>query len=117
TMFRLTRGSAKARLAKALGLDGVVIMPFSREFSQIEAENFVQDFLIDALAVSEVVVGADFHFGRQRRGTPDFLRAAGAEFGFGVEILDMLDEGDDHISSTRIRSALAGSELGQANQL
>ena len=70
-MFRLTDAEAKARLAEALGLDGLVVMPFDRPFSQIEAEDFVRSFLVEALAVSGVVIGADFHFGRGRRGTPD----------------------------------------------
>ncbi|WDR06613.1 hypothetical protein PSQ90_03885 [Devosia rhodophyticola] len=69
-MFRLTDGDAKARLAKALGLDGIVVMTFDRDFSQIEAEDFVSRFLVKALAVSGVIVGSDFHFGRGRRGTP-----------------------------------------------
>ena len=116
-MFRLTYADQKARLAEAMGLDGIVVMPFSREFSQIEAEDFVKRFLVDALAVSGVEVGADFHFGYQRKGTPDFLRDAGARHGFGVDILDMLDEGDDHISSSRIRAALADGDVTGASQL
>ena len=77
-MYRLTDGNAKARLAEALDLDGIVILNFDRAFSQIEAEDFVSRFLVGALAVTGVIVGADFHFGRQRRGTPTFLAAAGA---------------------------------------
>jgi len=116
-MFRLTPGESKARIAEALGLDGIVIMPFNKDFSQISAEEFVSRFLVGALKVKGVSVGADFHFGHQRKGTPDFLKAAGAANGFDVEILDMLDEGDDHVSSTRIRAALTDGDVRQANQL
>jgi len=116
-MFRLTDGRAKARLAEALGLDGIVILPFDRAFSQIEAEDFVSRFLVDALAVTGVIVGADFHFGRQRRGTPTFLEAAGAAQGFAVEILDLMDEGDEVISSSRIRAALSEGAVTAANRL
>ncbi len=49
-MFPLTEGDAKARLAEALGLDGIVILPFDRPFSQIEAEDFVSRFLVGGLA-------------------------------------------------------------------
>ncbi|MBI4046249.1 MAG: glycosyltransferase, partial [Devosia nanyangense] len=94
-MFRLTEGNAKARLAEALGLDGIVIMPFTRDLSQVEAEDFVSRYLVDALAVSGVIVGADFHFGRGRRGTPDFLRSAGAQYGFEVEPLALIDDGSN----------------------
>lgn len=116
-MFRLTTGKAKARLAEALGLDGIVVMPFTREFSQIEAEDFVARFLVGALGVSGVIVGADFHFGRQRRGTPAFLEAEGKRGGFAVEILDLLDEGDEVISSSRIRAALSEGGVAAANRL
>jgi riboflavin kinase/FMN adenylyltransferase len=116
-MFRLTQADEKARIAEAMGLDGIVVMPFSLEFSRIEAETFVQRFLVDALAVKGVSVGADFHFGYKREGTPDFLRQSGIRHGFDVDILDMLDEGNDHISSTRIREALGAGDVPAANAL
>jgi riboflavin kinase/FMN adenylyltransferase len=116
-MYRLTDGNAKARLAEALGLDGIVILNFDRAFSQIEAEDFVSRFLVDALGVSGVIVGADFHFGRQRRGTPSFLQASGKTHGFAVEILDLMDEGDEIISSSRIRAALSEGDVAAANRL
>ncbi len=116
-MFRLTPGESKARIAEALGLDGIVIMPFNKDFSQISADEFVSRFLVGALKVKGVSVGADFHFGFQRKGTPDFLTAAGAAHGFDVEILDLLDEGDEHVSSSRIRAALTAGEVREANQL
>jgi riboflavin kinase/FMN adenylyltransferase len=116
-MYRLTDGNAKARLAEALGLDGIVILNFNHAFSQIEAEDFVSRFLVDALAVTGVSVGSDFHFGRQRRGTPTVLAAAGAAQGFAVEILDLLDEGSEVISSSRIRAALSEGDVVAANRL
>lgn len=116
-MFRLTDGEAKARLAEALGLDGIVILPFDRPFSQIEAEDFVSQFLVGGLAARGVVIGADFHFGRGRRGTPDFLRRALAEKGCTVEVLDLVGEAGEAISSSRIRAALGAGELDKANGL
>ncbi|WP_127752131.1 bifunctional riboflavin kinase/FAD synthetase [Devosia sp. 1566] len=116
-MFRLTDGDAKARLAEALGLDGIVILPFDRAFSQIEAEDFVSRFLVDAMNVAGVIVGSDFHFGRGRRGTPTFLKAAGEAAGFAVQTLDLMDEGDEPISSSRIRAALSEGAVTAANRL
>lgn len=116
-LFRLTTEDPKARIAQALGLDGIVIMPFNREFSQISAEDFVSRFLVEGLAVTGVTVGADFHFGHQRQGTPDFLRASGERHGFAVEVLDLLDEGDDRVSSSRIRIALTEGDVADANRL
>ena len=116
-MFRLTQGDAKARLAQAMGLDGIIILPFDRAFSQNEAEDFVETMLVAQLGVRGVIVGADFHFGRQRRGTPAFLRAAGERLGFAVETLDLMDEGEEPISSSRIRAALSEGAVGAANRL
>ena len=116
-MFRLTASDAKARLAEALGLDGIVVMHFDRAFSQIEAEDFVSRFLIEALDVSRVIVGEDFHFGRNRRGTPDFLRQSGVEQGFVVETLDLLEHETGPISSSRVREALRQGNLDAANGL
>ena len=76
-LFRLTDGEQKARLAAAFGFSGIAILPFSRTLASVEAEDFVRSYLVDALGASAVVVGADFHFGRGRAGTPEFLRQAG----------------------------------------
>jgi riboflavin kinase/FMN adenylyltransferase len=116
-MFRLTTADAKSRIAEALGLAALAVMPFTRDFSHIEAEDFIQRFLIDALDVSRVIVGDDFRFGRDRRGTPDMLRDAGEKNGFVVEMLDLLEEGTGPISSSRIRECLRQGELDEANQL
>jgi len=116
-MFRLTGPDAKARLAEALGLDGLVVMPFDRPFSQIEAEDFVERFLVKALAASGIFVGADFQFGHNRRGNPDFLRQAMKDRGCRVEVLDLIAEGTEPISSSRIRAALGAGHLDEANEL
>ncbi len=116
-MFRLTGADAKARLAQALGLDGIVIVPFDRAFSQIEPEDFIKRFLIDGLDVSSVIVGDDFHFGRNRRGTPEFLEQAGVDLGFVVETLDLIEVGSGPVSSSRIRESLRSGRLDEANEL
>lgn len=116
-LFRLTDGEQKERMAVALGFDGIVIMPFTRPLAQKQAEEFVKDYLIDALAISGVVVGADFHFGKDRGGTPQFLAEAGARHGFAVHQLALIsDEGAD-ISSSRIREALMNGQTDFANKL
>ncbi|WP_127144796.1 bifunctional riboflavin kinase/FAD synthetase [Pelagibacterium montanilacus] len=116
-MYRLTDADAKAALFAALGFDGLVVMPFSRDLAGVEATDFVGRYLIDALGVAGVAVGADFHFGKGRAGTPDFLRAQGSAHGFGVDVLEMLDDGTAAISSSRIREALSEGEVETANGL
>lgn len=116
-MFRLTPTEAKIKLARALDLDGIVFFHFDRPFSQIEPEEFVDRFLIRALDVSRVIVGDDFRFGHNRRGTPDFLREAGIREGFVVDTLDMIDLGPGPISSSRVREALRVGDLDEAGAL
>lgn len=117
TLFRLTDGEQKQRLAKAFGFEAMSVMPFNRELAAVTAEDFVSRFLIEALAASAVVVGADFHFGKSRAGTPEFLANAGTTYGFEVHQLNLLDEGETPVSSSRIRQALENGELDLANDL
>jgi len=117
-VFRLTPLTQKLDMLRAYGLDGALILPFTRDFAGIEANAFVEDILIDTLGISHAVTGYDFHFGRARQGTPDYLRTAGAEHGFGVTIVQREeDEGAEVISSSRIRDCLARGDIAQANGL
>ncbi|WP_153770834.1 bifunctional riboflavin kinase/FAD synthetase [Labrenzia sp. CE80] len=117
-VFRLTPSDAKCEVLKDSELDGVLMLPFTREFANVEAQDFVRDILIERLAISHAVTGYDFHFGKARKGTPDFLRQAGNDHGFGVSIVSPEnDEGAEIISSSRIRQALSDGEISLANGL
>lgn len=117
-VFRLTPAAAKLDIFRQCGLDGALILPFTRAFAGIEANAFVKDILIGTLGIRHAVTGYDFHFGKARQGTPDYLRTAGAEHGFGVTIVHREeDEGAETVSSTRIRNALARGDVAQANGL
>ncbi len=116
-MFRLTDGKAKARLVRALGMDAIVVMEFTKHLASLEAEDFVEQFLVCALKASAVVVGNDFHFGKARRGTPEFLKQAGEKSGFNVLQLPLLETENDAVSSSRIRACLNTGELDMANAL
>jgi len=116
-MYRLTDGDMKARLAEALGFDGIVVMPFTRDFSRRTADQFIAEDLQGALEVAAVIVGADFRFGRARQGTAEYLEAAGGRLGFDVMVADMLDESDAPISSSRVRDAMREGRVEAANEL
>lgn len=117
-VFRLTPPQQKVDMLRRCGLDGALILPFTREFAGLEASVFVEDILINRLGISHAVTGYDFHFGRARQGTPDYLRMAGAAHGFGVTIVQREeDEGAEVISSSRIRDSLAEGDIAQANGL
>ncbi len=117
-VFRLTPPPLKTDMLQVCGLDGALILPFTKEFAAIEANAFVQNILIETLGISHAVTGYDFHFGRARQGTPDYLRAAGAEHGFGVTIVQREeDENAEVISSSRIRENLGTGDIAAANAL
>ena len=99
------------------GLRGVAIVRFTPELSQWEPELFVETVLIDWLRVAEVWVGANFLFGRERRGTFTLLRALGEDRGFRVEKIEPVRYKDFVVSSTRIRHLLAEGRVDEAGAL
>ncbi|MGO1162876.1 bifunctional riboflavin kinase/FAD synthetase [Brucella pseudogrignonensis] len=112
---RLTDAAEKAEILRFMGFNAVVEQPFTAEFSGQSAEDFVRNILVDRLHASRVVTGYDFHFGKGRRGTPQFLEQAGQSSGFSVSLVDAFsDEGGNLVSSTRVRSLLCAGEVAEA---
>jgi len=117
-VFRLTPLPAKARILTAVGLDGLVVIPFDRTFSTLTADAFVEDILVDRLQIEGVVVGRDFHFGKGRGGSAATLTAHGRSFGFSVTVVDpIVGDSGETISSSSIRDALAAGDVAMANDL
>ena len=114
-LFRITPAPLRARLLEALGFRAVVEQPFDRDFASQSAEDFVRRVLVEELGISHAVTGFDFHFGRDRQGGPAFLMEAGERLGFGVSLVDAFrDEGQDVVSSSRIRQLLCEGDVAQA---
>ncbi len=113
-LFRLTPAPLKAALAAALGFDGTLVLAFDKALSEQSAEDFVRQVLVERLAIRAAVTGYDFHFGKARRGTPQFLAEQGVLNGFSVTIVDALMGGSEAVSSTRIRGALAQGDAETA---
>jgi riboflavin kinase/FMN adenylyltransferase len=116
-VFRLTPLPLKSRLVAALGASFMVVLTFDRPFSSLEPQQFVEEYLVKRLAVSHVVMGYDFHFGKGRKGTPATMREFGERYGFGVSVVEQVtDEGDAHspFSSSSIRSALRHGHVASA---
>ncbi|HMN51624.1 MAG TPA: bifunctional riboflavin kinase/FAD synthetase [Xanthobacteraceae bacterium] len=117
-VFRLTPEHAKLRLFAANNLvDGAVVLQFDKALAALSAEDFVSKILVDWLGIAGVAVGHDFHFGKQRQGTPEFLIDAGKRYGFEVEIVAPLNDGSEPVSSGRIRDALEAGDIARANEL
>lgn len=109
----------KVEQLTAAGADLVVVVPFTEEFRDLSPEGFVTEILVDGLSSELVLVGHDFRYGRDGRGTIDSLRSEGAARGFEVAVLEdvCVDSSDSRISSSAIRGALASGNVELAAQL
>ncbi|MGH9868949.1 MAG: bifunctional riboflavin kinase/FAD synthetase [Candidatus Polarisedimenticolia bacterium] len=106
--------SEKIRMLGTLGLDMMLIVPFTREFASIPAEAFVEDVLARRLRATEVHVGTNFHFGKGGVGDFDLLRSEGARHGIAVERVPVVLHDSQPVSSTRIRENIARGAVDRA---
>ena len=116
----LTTLDHRLELLAATGVDHVLVLEFDEARSKESAEDFVEGVLVECLRALAVVVGADFHFGHQRRGDVALLREMGVARGFEVEGLQLVGSGSEGarpVSSTAIRAALAAGDLAAANRM
>jgi len=114
---RLQTLHQKEEAIEALSVENLLVIPFTRDFSLIEPEEFVRSVLEERLAVSELFLGSHFAFGRGKRGDLALLTRMGPECGFvasGVE--EVFFEGEP-VSSTRIRTAIARGDVRRANAM
>ena len=116
-VFRLAPLEAKRRLFAALGLDGLIVIPFDRTFSGHTADVFIESDLIGRLAIKAAVVGYDFHFGKARVGSPEYLTDAGKRLGFDVDVIAPVSDETAIISSSRVRAHLEAGNVEAANRL
>lgn len=112
-----------AKLEK-LGLDTVILYPFTLKFSRLTAVEFVRDVLVSQIGVTQMLVGHDHHFGKNREGDFQQLLELGQLYGFAVQEIQAVQANDTAVSSTKIRKALAEGDmekverfLGQPYQL
>jgi riboflavin kinase/FMN adenylyltransferase len=117
TSFQLTSEAAKLRLLAATGLDGAVVLTFDAALAGLSAEAFVEQILMERLAITGAVVGFNFHFGKDRRGTPDFLVAQGARHGFSVDVVPPFQLDGRRVSSGAVRDALTAGQVAEAAEL
>ena len=107
----------KEEALEACGVEALVIVPFTRDFSLTPAETFVRELLVKRLSARELHVGERFTFGRDKGGNFELLRRLGAEAGMAVVGLSDVVEGGGPISSTRIRAALEAGDAAAAHAL
>jgi riboflavin kinase/FMN adenylyltransferase len=114
----LTTMEERIALLREAGIDLVLIVPFTREFSRQSASEFYEKYILRGTGVSEVVVGHDHMFGRDREASIDNLREMGARYGFAVTSVGPVALAGHRISSSSIRRLLSdGNVAGAAEAL
>jgi len=99
------------------GIDHLIILPFTHEFSRLSSCDFIKDYLIDKLRVKCLVVGFNHHFGRDREGDIEKIRECSDTYHFHLEKINALRIEGSEVSSSRIRENLDNGNLAQANSL
>ncbi|WAK02720.1 bifunctional riboflavin kinase/FAD synthetase [Methylobacter sp. YRD-M1] len=114
---RLMRLREKVIQFLKLPVDDLLILRFNQQIANCDAEQFISDILIKKLNVKHLVVGDDFHFGKDRRGNFAMLKREGQAFGFEVEDTGSYYVDGQRVSSTLIRDALGAGDLVKAERL
>ena len=105
--FRLTGADARAHRLEKLGVERLYELNFNQALSSLTPEEFARNVIAEGLGLRHVVVGADFCFGKGRAGNAADLEKFGAEMGFGVTVVPLLEGQTGAVSSTAIRNALS----------
>jgi len=102
---------------KNLGCDALLQMKFNALLANMEAKDFIKTILVDTLKIKHLVIGDDFHFGKNRSGNFSLLQQAGQEYGFLVENTQTLQMDSKRVSSTSIRDALSDGNFDLVTEL
>ena len=100
---------------KRIGLQNVIVQPFTSDFSNLTATEFVRDFLVQKLKVKKLVIGHDHQFGKNREGTLEFLKSMSKIYDFEVIEIPAQEIDEVNISSTRIRNAIESGNIEIVN--
>jgi riboflavin kinase/FMN adenylyltransferase len=113
----ITTYSRKLELIAECGIDVAVVQPFDLALAAMSADQFIREALVGALGARAVVVGYNFSFGHGRSGTPEMLRAAGAELGFAVTVVTPLSFDGLVTSSTKVREFVLEGRVDAATRV
>lgn len=105
----------KAEILNGLGVDHLIITPFTRDFSNQLPEDYIKNTLVNNIGTKHIIIGYDHRFGKDRSGNLSDLKAAGLHYGFSVEEIMEQDIHDVAVSSTKIRQALLAGDVSLAN--
>jgi riboflavin kinase/FMN adenylyltransferase len=117
TLFRLSSERDKMRLLATTGLDGAVVMTFDAALAATSAEDFIEKILVGRFGIGGAAIGFDFHFGKNRAGSPAYLAEQGKRLGFAVDVVAPLEDEGRPVSSGAVRAALAEGRVVEAAEL
>ena len=106
----------KQNLLSELGIDNLIVQPFSKEFSKLTAIEFTRDILVDELGMSALMIGYDHRFGKNREASVEDLIRYGQSYNFEVTVIPAQDISTITVSSTKIRDAIRISNFKKVNQ-
>ncbi len=112
----LTSLEEKIELLEKSGINHLIVHPFTKEFSRTTALEYVRDILVAGIGVQKLVIGYDHHFGRNREGSLENLRAIAPGYDFEVEEIPAQMIDDVNVSSTKVRNALLEGDIVRANE-
>lgn len=107
----------KIVILEELGLENLFVINFTEEFSRQSPEEFVEKYLVKGIGLSEVVIGYDHHFGKERDGNFKLLQDLGRKFKFIVTVVPELSVAGETVSSTKIRNALLSGDVVKAGKM
>lgn len=105
----------KAQILASLGIDHLIITPFTRDFSNLSAHDYIKNILVDAIGTKKIIIGYDHRFGKDRLGNISTLVENASTYGYQVEEIPEQDINDVAVSSTKIRKALLDGDVALAN--
>ncbi|MDI1472759.1 MAG: bifunctional riboflavin kinase/FAD synthetase [Thermodesulfovibrio sp.] len=111
----ITTVEDKIKLIEKCGIDITICIPFTLEFAQIEAEDFVSKILLDKFNAKWIIVGYDYRFGKNRRGDREMLKKLSEFYGFKVTVVKAYKKRGKILSSTAVRNALMEGNIKEAN--
>ena len=117
TLFQLSSDRDKLRLLAATELDGAIVMNFDAGLAATSAEDFITRILVARFDIGGAAIGFDFHFGKNRTGSPVFLAEQGAKLGFAVDVVPPLEDEGRAVSSGAVRTALSQGKVVEAAEL
>lgn len=113
----ITPFKEKVRLIEGFGIEVFICIKFTKEFSKMEASDFVKNILVDVISVKEVFVGSNYFFGRNRKGSPELLKGMGEKYGFKVWVVHEIKLNDIAVSSSEIRCLIDKGKVEEASRL